>query len=310
MSLEEFDSAAHALGLASEFRDMLTGALLEAHEWLWVPEFPVSLLADERNWRSFCDEEFFSHSDTWGQDFLDTVAAGGLSHLPVVIAAVAGEPEGAPAPNDEPCAWLNVWDGNHRLAALLGTDVDPAGYTLPAAVGWPAEVPRSSLKLGMRALPEIQAARLTSAQALARQLLDATKALPFDRAFEMGMQECLAVGEALAFVNVPHKVWMLEGQGAGVARRRAAVEVDGLLLSVSATGNCDDVFFQPGRDDPLATRVEGLEVHEVDTPTEPTMGKLKRRREQLENLLRPMAIQWSLKHRLAQASSPRIASRF
>ena len=32
MSLEEFDSAAHALGLASEFRDMLTGALLEAHE--------------------------------------------------------------------------------------------------------------------------------------------------------------------------------------------------------------------------------------------------------------------------------------
>ena len=129
------------LAYASAQEDMLLGALPEGHRWVLVEEFPVSLCGTAARWRRFWREENESHPGVWGEELIESVASGAIDDQPLVVALVGETGK----------ATVNVWDGNHRLAAAI-----IAGRRhLPVVVGVPhglddALIP-SKLRAGLSA---------------------------------------------------------------------------------------------------------------------------------------------------------------
>lgn len=238
------------LAVASQYEDMLTGRPPEDHQWIYIPEFPIALLKQERDWASFLKEERAAHPGYWGEDFVAAVVSGQLNTSPIVCAFLANE-DGPPG--------INIWDGNHRIAALL-SDPTLSTMTLPVVLGWPEDVERYDLPIKIRTLPEVANAKLNVNQARARQLFEYAGCLgqDLDNYTVTGDQYLTvyssknvppmlcAISDLLKKEGIPHSLLRVTAEasiGDEVSCDLPALKIDDLVMNHLCSGSWDDLLF-------------------------------------------------------------------
>lgn len=238
------------LTFACQYEDMLTGRPPEDHQWIYIPEFPVALLKQKRDWVAFLNDERATHPGYWGEDFVDAVVSGQFNTSPIVCAFIADE-NGIPD--------INIWDGNHRVAALL-SDPELSTLTLPVVLGWPEDVERYHIPIEIRTLPEIANARLNENQARARQLFKYADSLGQDMDnYVIGGGQYLtvyssknvppmlcAISELLKKEGIPHSLLKITAEasmGDDVSCELLALKIDDLVMNHFCSGDWDDLLF-------------------------------------------------------------------